>query len=182
MQNDYHNVGTSIPHIILIFVAIIPFKISPSNFHFPFSPDCAQRSQYSAWWWQQGRGGQLKFPRGKSHLCGHRTCIAYSTEGQPHCFIIFCLFSIFSHREVSLRCIEWPTVDKLRKKCFSDQIKRNRKRNSWELRVKRNPRRRQLEKDISLFCVCQKCRAHPRAAHMQNRPERQREQRLRELN
>lgn len=38
------------PHIILIFVAIIPFKISsPSNFHFPvLSPDCAQRSQYSA--------------------------------------------------------------------------------------------------------------------------------------
>ena len=35
-------------HIILIFVAMIPFKISsPSNFPFPFlSPDCAQRSAW----------------------------------------------------------------------------------------------------------------------------------------
>lgn len=33
-------------HIILIFVAMIPFKISsPNNFPFPFLfPDCAQRS------------------------------------------------------------------------------------------------------------------------------------------
>ena len=34
------------PHIILIFVVMIPFTTSsPSNFHLPFlSPGCAQRS------------------------------------------------------------------------------------------------------------------------------------------
>lgn len=93
------------PHIILIFVAMIPFKISsPSNFHFPFlSPDCVQRS---ACLLRDGSSRAevwaVKAPRENPICMVTEPICEGSVLGQPHCFIIFSLFSL---TEVSPRCI-----------------------------------------------------------------------------
>lgn len=122
------------------------------------------------------RCGQLK-PHEKIPSVWSQNLYVKAVYWGSHTVLLFSLY--FLSLRSAPGVLEWPIVDKLRKMLFlSDQMERNRERDSSELRVKREAQ----EKDSwRRTFPCPVCVRNAELTPEQNRP-REAEQRFKELN